>query len=105
VGFLDMQRLEMGALVIATDSGGVQKEAFWHGVPCVTLRDETEWIELLEVGANQLCPPTSPARICAQLLNAKGRLVQATPLYGEGTAARRVAALLAAGVQELRQAK
>jgi UDP-GlcNAc3NAcA epimerase len=58
VGFLDMVMLEQGARVIATDSGGVQKEAFFYGVPCVTLRDETEWVELVECGANRLAPPT-----------------------------------------------
>lgn len=104
VGFLDMQRLEMDARVIATDSGGVQKEAFWHRVPCVTLRDETEWVELLETGANQLCPPASPARICAQLLEAQGRQVQPAPLYGDGTAARQIAALLSAPAPSLPQA-
>jgi UDP-GlcNAc3NAcA epimerase len=54
VGYLEMAALESGAALIATDSGGVQKEAFFHRVPCVTLRDETEWRELIEGGYNQL---------------------------------------------------
>lgn len=52
--FLDMIRLEQGSRVIVTDSGGVQKEAFFYGVPCVTMRDETEWTETVDLGLNVL---------------------------------------------------
>jgi UDP-N-acetylglucosamine 2-epimerase len=67
VGALEMARLESAARVILTDSGGVQKEAFWLHVPCITLRDETEWVETVEAGANHLCG-TDPDKIIKILL-------------------------------------
>ena len=54
LGYLDFAALASQAAVIATDSGGLQKEAYWYGVPCVTLRPSTEWVDTVEVGANVL---------------------------------------------------
>lgn len=90
VGFLDMLVLESNAALVATDSGGVQKEAFFHGVPCVTLREETEWVELVELGWNRLAPPTSEKSIRETINAALGsRGVEAAP-YGDGTTAQQI---------------
>ncbi|WP_338317498.1 non-hydrolyzing UDP-N-acetylglucosamine 2-epimerase [Bradyrhizobium ottawaense] len=91
VGYLDMIMLESKALVIATDSGGVQKEAYFHKVPCVTLRDETEWVELVESGWNILAPPIDADSITATILKRVGVLGEEIAPYGDGRAAERIA--------------
>ena len=93
VGYLDMVMLERGAAVIATDSGGVQKEAFFHSVPCVTLRDETEWVELIDMGWNRLAPP-GQAEIAKTIRNAMDRKGESGNPYGDGNAAQRIATTL-----------
>lgn len=85
IGYFDMIVLERSAAVIVTDSGGVQKEAFFHEVPCVTLRDETEWMELVEAGANVLVG-TDPDRIDDAVNTFRPDLTNARKLYGEGAA-------------------
>ena len=92
-----MTALERGAAVIATDSGGVQKEAYFHRVPCVTLRDETEWVELVDHGWNTLCAPEDPALIAATIRGRIGTQGTDVALYGAGNASEAILDLLRAG--------
>lgn len=87
IGYLDMIMLEKHAAIIATDSGGVQKEAYFHKTPCVTMRDETEWVELVECGANILTGAEEDkieAAIKKSLHTAAD--IFSKPLYGNGDA-------------------
>ena len=88
--------LEKHARMIVTDSGGVQKEAYFFGVPCVTLRRETEWVELVQCGANRLAAPVSADAVLAVLRAEVARKAPAPKpgLYGDGAAAIRIAATL-----------
>jgi UDP-GlcNAc3NAcA epimerase len=91
-----MMALEQHARVIITDSGGVQKEAFIYGVPCVTLRDETEWVETVAAGRNHLAGTSTP-RIIDAFERAWRQPIEPVPAgpYGNGDAGLRIAAALA----------
>ena len=92
LGYLDFAALAAQARVIVTDSGGLQKEAYWYGVPCVTLRPSTEWVDTVSVGANRLVDD-DPAALAEAV--AQARMPNDRPqLYGDGKAAPRIADLL-----------
>jgi UDP-GlcNAc3NAcA epimerase len=90
LGYLEMLALVAGAAAVVTDSGGLQKEAYWLDRPCVTLRSSTEWVDTVEAGANRLAEPAAlPAALAA------ARFPENPPaLYGDGHAAERIASSL-----------
>jgi UDP-GlcNAc3NAcA epimerase len=92
LGYLDFAALASQARVIVTDSGGLQKEAYWYGVPCVTARPTTEWVDTVEAGANVLVDD-DPDRLVEAVRTAR-MPDERPPLYGDGHAAGRIAAAL-----------
>ena len=92
LGYLDFAALASLARVILTDSGGVQKEAYWYEVPCVTLRENTEWVETVETGWNRLAG--SDPEVIVQAAQDANRPPQHPPLYGDGHAADSIADLV-----------
>lgn len=95
LGYLDMTMLERDARLIATDSGGIQKEAFFFSVPCVILRAETEWQELLGMAWNRLAPPESSDVVSSAIFDGLEKEPKRTPnLYGDGHASEKIARTL-----------
>ena len=87
--FFEIIRLEKNARVVMTDSGGVQKEAFFYGTPCVILRSETEWVEIVDAGAGILAD-ADYERIMAAYKTLSGREVKFPPLFGDGHASEKI---------------
>lgn len=96
LGYLDMIVAERRASLILTDSGGVQKEAYFHGKPCVTMRTETEWVELVDAGWNVIAG-TEPEMIMAaveKMLSAQFNPADRPLLYGDGHAGNAILEVL-----------
>jgi UDP-N-acetylglucosamine 2-epimerase len=92
LGYLDLAALASQARVIVTDSGGLQKEAYWYGVPCVTARPSTEWVDTVELGANVLVDADGDALVAA--VRTAHLPADLPPLYGDGHAATRIVSML-----------
>jgi UDP-N-acetylglucosamine 2-epimerase len=92
VGYKDMVALTSAARLVLTDSGGLQKEAYWQGIPCITLRDETEWVETVAEGWNVLAG--ADAQRIMQAVSSFAPNGSHPPLYGDGFAASRCVGLL-----------
>jgi UDP-GlcNAc3NAcA epimerase len=92
VGYLDMILLEENARLIATDSGGVQREAYFLGVPCLTLRNETEWVETVGSGWNKVVG-VDPDQVFSAWQNFNPPK-EHPPIFGDGTASQRIANIL-----------
>lgn len=94
VGYLEMIWLEVNSDLVITDSGGVQKEAYFHGKHCVTLREETEWIELIDLKVNNLVGSNS-VMITEKIKSAKDKKIDVVDVYGKGNTATQVLNVLA----------
>jgi len=93
LSYVDFAALTSQARVIVTDSGGVQKEAYWYGIPCVTARPSTEWVDTVEQGANTLVDD-DPERLAAAVESAQRLRGNRPSLYGDGRAAPKIAEAL-----------
>jgi UDP-N-acetylglucosamine 2-epimerase len=99
LGYLEMLGCVRAAAAVVTDSGGVQRDAYWLGTPCLTLRGETEWTETVTLGANALVPPDdAETRLPARLrhLAFGTRSTWSRDAYGDGRAAERIVEAIAA---------
>jgi UDP-N-acetylglucosamine 2-epimerase len=92
VGYLDMIKLQKACIALITDSGGMQKEAYFHAIPCITLRSETEWVETVESGWNTLVWNNAD-KMTAAILEAKDGS-KSRDVYGDGNAAGKISNIL-----------
>jgi UDP-N-acetylglucosamine 2-epimerase len=101
LGYLEFTALLISAAVCLTDSGGVQKEAYLHRVPCITLRDTSEWVETVELGWNRLAGGLDAGAVATALRQLE-RPSGHPPLYGDGDAATRIADVVASATARRR---
>lgn len=94
VGYLDMVMLEKNSRFIATDSGGVQKEAYFHQIPCITLRDETEWVELVDLDYNRLVSPNDKSEVTDAMIGFTFPEEKNTAIFGNGKAGKLIVEVL-----------
>lgn len=94
VGYVDFASLISGARCVATDSGGLQKEAFFHGVSCITLRKETEWPELVDAGWNLLVNVDEELNLHEKILRAEELVKLECDHFGRGNASRNIVEVL-----------
>lgn len=95
LGYLDMLQLQQNAALIATDSGGVQKEAYYCNTPCLTFRNETEWVETVKIGWNTLCQIDKGTILSKTVeILSKTEEQEHPDIYGDGFASRRIVEVL-----------
>lgn len=95
ISYKEMIALESKAKLIITDSGGVQKEGYFFGTPCLIPRDETEWVELIEIGFHQLTTPEAlPAKAISIYHNPPSHTATTKELYGDGNASEKIVTIL-----------
>ena len=102
LGYLDFLKLMWRSTKVVTDSGGVQKEAFFMGKPCITLRETTEWIETVKLGWNILVG-AHKKKIISAIKNFKPKGVPVVSTYGDGQASRRIAEIVGRWFEKRKQ--
>ena len=90
IGYLDMLMLEKNSSIIITDSGGVQKEAFFSKVPCIVIREETEWVELIKLGYNKICKKENFNKIDSMIYSMISISISKSNIFGNGHAAKKI---------------
>jgi UDP-GlcNAc3NAcA epimerase len=92
--FLEIVALEQAAKAIITDSGGMQREAFFYNVPCITMRDETEWVETVTAGGNRLSGASREKIVSAYLSSSDQSITQLDSPFGDGFASNQIVSIL-----------